>query len=281
MKSVLLVMLAAISAVAKVDIFSEPELASLEIVTDEDACWLQAFRRGGGKPTRECPPGTEKSGALCYPPCEEGYNGVGPVCWKKMKPKGRGWGRIPKCVNNTVYHMGMCFHNCPSGYQQKGPLCAETCPEHKPYKCGMLCTKDFAQCHRERMELSMGGFGMVYGIAAVTISSLAVIGTSGLAIALGTLGIIGGTVGLTTSSIELAQQLISYPMCYRHNGSFFDKLLSKSRKKYDGMVDRACRRINDTITKYPELMNSSLPLNDTSVGFEETVEDQTPIEPQV
>lgn len=28
-----------------------------------------------------CPPGKVKDAGLCYPPCKQGYHGVGPVCW--------------------------------------------------------------------------------------------------------------------------------------------------------------------------------------------------------
>jgi hypothetical protein len=45
-------------------------------------------------PLSECP-GAERSGALCYPPCREGYDGVGPVCWQ----------------------------NCPPGYTDDGAFC--------------------------------------------------------------------------------------------------------------------------------------------------------------
>lgn len=45
------------------------------------ACWKSAHGRGIGRLRSECPEGKEKGGRLCYPLCEEGYNGVGPVCW--------------------------------------------------------------------------------------------------------------------------------------------------------------------------------------------------------
>lgn len=39
------------------------------------------------KRTVQCPHGLESSGHLCYPPCKQGYYGVGPECWAKC-PKG-------------------------------------------------------------------------------------------------------------------------------------------------------------------------------------------------
>ncbi len=44
-------------------------------------CWKDAYGRGVGKPISACAPGLEEDALLCYPPCKEGYTGVGPVCW--------------------------------------------------------------------------------------------------------------------------------------------------------------------------------------------------------
>ena len=45
------------------------------------SCWKKASGRTAGEPLSSCPEGSEKDGAICYPPCKEGYSGVGPVCW--------------------------------------------------------------------------------------------------------------------------------------------------------------------------------------------------------
>ena len=47
----------------------------------ETGCWKQAYGRGVGKAISSCPDDKEKDGALCYPFCRDGFNGVGPVCW--------------------------------------------------------------------------------------------------------------------------------------------------------------------------------------------------------
>lgn len=41
----------------------------------------------GSPKTGVCPAGQVKDGGLCYPKCEAGHDGVGPVCWAE-KPKG-------------------------------------------------------------------------------------------------------------------------------------------------------------------------------------------------
>lgn len=40
-----------------------------------------SYGRGAGNPMT-CASGQEQNGGLCYPLCNQGYYGVGPVCWK-------------------------------------------------------------------------------------------------------------------------------------------------------------------------------------------------------
>jgi len=54
-----------------------------------------SYGRGAGKPLRTCDSNEEKDGALCYPKCKAGFNGVGPVCWG----------------------------TCPDGYKNDGATC--------------------------------------------------------------------------------------------------------------------------------------------------------------
>ncbi len=54
-----------------------------------------SYTRGAGKPLRTCDSNEEKDGALCYPKCKAGFNGVGPVCWG----------------------------TCPAGYKNDGATC--------------------------------------------------------------------------------------------------------------------------------------------------------------
>ena len=44
---------------------------------------------------------------LCYKNCAEGYNGVGPVCWKSLFDSyGRGVGTVPITVDNPYVQSG-------------------------------------------------------------------------------------------------------------------------------------------------------------------------------
>jgi hypothetical protein len=49
--------------------------------TLDDICYKQAYGRGVGVPLSKCKVGLVKDGALCYIPCDNGYTGLGPVCW--------------------------------------------------------------------------------------------------------------------------------------------------------------------------------------------------------
>jgi len=44
------------------------------------SCAKNSYGRGAGT-LIECAKNKEKDGGLCYTSCENGYNGVGPVCW--------------------------------------------------------------------------------------------------------------------------------------------------------------------------------------------------------
>jgi len=45
------------------------------------SCWLNSYGRGVGVPISTCANDLEENGLLCYPDCESGYSGNGPVCW--------------------------------------------------------------------------------------------------------------------------------------------------------------------------------------------------------
>src|SRR5262249_34293857 len=84
--------------------------------------------RGVGTPMG-CGPDEEQNGALCYPKCPPGYNGVGPVCWKGLSSQGRGVGRpLHGCAQGQELDGALCYPACPAGFKAAGPVCWETCP---------------------------------------------------------------------------------------------------------------------------------------------------------
>ena len=150
------------------------------VTAGAETCWLRAEGRGVGKPISTCPADKEKDGALCYPLCRDGFNGVGPVCWQECpddfrndgafcyKPKsyGRGagsihecddcekWGALwyPKC-RESFHNVGccVCSPDCPEGMTDIGISCAKesygrtagtplTCTEEQEYDAGLCYT---------------------------------------------------------------------------------------------------------------------------------------------
>lgn len=95
-----------------------------------DACDVEivdppkvAYGRGVGTPL-SCASDEEYDAGLCYTPCADGYNGVGPVCWKQNASYGRGVGTIPtQCGAGNEYDAGLCYPQCNSGYHGVGPVC--------------------------------------------------------------------------------------------------------------------------------------------------------------
>ena len=57
------------------------------------SCAKHTYSREVGKPL-QCDKDQEQSGALCYPPCEHGANGIGPLCWGKCPPSTRECGAL-------------------------------------------------------------------------------------------------------------------------------------------------------------------------------------------
>lgn len=57
------------------------DLGVIGLALGTDSCWIDAYGRGVGKPLSACRGGEAKDGLLCYPVCNDGYYGVGPVCW--------------------------------------------------------------------------------------------------------------------------------------------------------------------------------------------------------
>jgi hypothetical protein len=125
------------------------EAVTAEVAEDCDFCYLPSNGRGVGTIPTECPAGTEKNGALCYPLCQAGFYGVGPVCWQSCpagmiddgafcrrdahvvgKPSyGRGAGTIPDACNPGDEKNGaLCYPACQGGFYGVGPVCWQSCP---------------------------------------------------------------------------------------------------------------------------------------------------------
>ena len=126
-----------------------------------------SYPRGAGTPLT-CAANEEYDAGLCYPPCEAGFFGVGPVCWEICPDEytddgatcrkdahiigkasyGRSVGTVPSdvlaatCDGNQELDAGLCYESCQSGYTGVGPVCWEmSCPEGYADD-GATCRKD-------------------------------------------------------------------------------------------------------------------------------------------
>jgi len=105
-------------------------------------CYHKSTLRGASG-LSECPR-AERSGALCYPSCLDGYAGAGPVCWQrcpdgfrddgaycaKPEPYGRGTGH-PWQVGDAPFSLdgaqGRCEAENPQGCEQDGLIIYPKC----------------------------------------------------------------------------------------------------------------------------------------------------------
>ena len=53
----------------------------LLVSVEAGGCWRPIYGRGVGKVITTCPDDLEEDTGLCYTKCNDGFYGVGPVCW--------------------------------------------------------------------------------------------------------------------------------------------------------------------------------------------------------
>ncbi|MBP9713842.1 MAG: hypothetical protein KBD60_09165 [Sterolibacterium sp.] len=118
-----------------------------------------SYGRGVGTPLT-CALNEQYDAGLCYEPCKEGYDGVGPVCWARDASYGRGVGAVPgsACASNLEMDAGLCYPKCNTGYHAVGPVCwndkpgsygrgAGTIPNLIPYACPSGKEMDAGLCY--------------------------------------------------------------------------------------------------------------------------------------
>lgn len=133
--------------------------------TYEPYCRRRTYGRGVGRPLHTCPEhAPEQDGLICYPPCRDGYNGVGPVCWEEC-------GNLTSftflCLDVRVSKRDSCpwydkcgFTNsscvlCPENYTRLGCLCGRFSFRSsygrgvgKSLVCSKLYEQDGALCYK-------------------------------------------------------------------------------------------------------------------------------------
>lgn len=155
--------------------------SALDLGSRFPGCWKDTRGRGMGKVVHECATGLELSGLLCYPPCKDDFNGVGPVCWetcsasevdggvfcyeKEGKSKvhakksyGRGVGEPLQCSKEEQQDdvfFGLCYPECPcKDMAGVGPVCWSKCGGKYPVDGGALCCKSAKECESEIFNLT-------------------------------------------------------------------------------------------------------------------------------
>jgi len=115
-------------------------------------CTKQSYVRSGTLPS--CPNDTYESGLFCYPNCDSGFTGIGPVCWGVCPPDfpnqagfcskppdyGRGAGHLTEsgCINSGDHgaatngcerYAGLWYPICDKGYHNYDCcICTPSCP---------------------------------------------------------------------------------------------------------------------------------------------------------
>lgn len=119
-----------------------------------DFCWRDTHGRGAGAPLdlNSCANSSlekDPNGLLCYPKCNAGYHGVGPVCWQNCpsgfrddgafcaKPdaygRGGGYGwQIGDAAFDSGGQWSRCNHDNPQGCEQPGGGVTLVYPKCKP-----------------------------------------------------------------------------------------------------------------------------------------------------
>ena len=57
-------------------------------ISTDMSCWIGASGRGAGKMRNKCEEGEERKARICYPVCDDGYFGRGPLCWQECPEEG-------------------------------------------------------------------------------------------------------------------------------------------------------------------------------------------------
>lgn len=94
-----------------------------------------------------------------------------------------------------------------------GPVCWQICPEDKPFRCGLLCTATKYDCDEQKIQISMAGFKVLWGIGSIGASISAVIGSAGMLTVIASFGLVSGIGNLGQSVITFITQLVNYPFC--------------------------------------------------------------------
>ncbi|MEO8552339.1 MAG: hypothetical protein ABI678_20320, partial [Kofleriaceae bacterium] len=129
---------------------SDPDaMFMIDFPAEVDVKQNSSYGRGVGSIPIGCVDGRQEDAGLCYPSCNAGFSGVGPVCWGTCPPDhhndgatcrkdvqivakpsyGRGVGTVlTSSCGAKQLDAGLCYTPCPSGFRGVGPVCWQDCP---------------------------------------------------------------------------------------------------------------------------------------------------------
>lgn len=173
---------------------------------EQPVCWKKSKPNTAGRPLKQCPPGKEKSGGLCYPPCKAGYRSDGATRCYRNCPSGTKYspgfcyfkfgsvGKCPKglkgakpaCMNTDAYQRGagtvpgcgagevkkglLCYPQCPDGWDHGGPVCWMGCGDAHPTNCGAMCGHNAGKCVGEVANMVLATGELVANIAGAVLT---------------------------------------------------------------------------------------------------------------
>jgi hypothetical protein len=145
-------------------------------IADSDAvsCWIRVNSVGVGLAFSACgsnPPYTEKIGALCYKPCNQGEKRSGLMCIGKssyISPS-----VILGCAKGTYDNNSLCYSKrCPANTKQIGPVCWGNCPTGHN-NCFGLCLLN-ETCTERLISMVKSIFSIVTNAAAMKAQDTAI-----------------------------------------------------------------------------------------------------------
>jgi hypothetical protein len=138
-------------------------------------CYRDSYGRGVGTPMK-CAAGQQYDAGLCYTPCQDGYKGVGPVCWQscppefrddgafcaKPRPYGRGVGYPWKFGDglNDSGMRGRCERANPQGCEKNGLIYYPKC---KPGYHAVGCCICSPNCQLDQTDIGVSCAKRSYG----------------------------------------------------------------------------------------------------------------------
>lgn len=148
------------------------------------SCKKPARNRGVGTVVDSCPAGSERDGALCYPGCREGFNGVGPMCWGQCpagyvddgatcrkdpiivakESRTRGAGLAMVCADGLEQSGALCYPPCGARSSGIGPVCWGECPSSMPFNCGAACAVSEGDCIHSIQQMLIQGAKMMVDV---------------------------------------------------------------------------------------------------------------------